>query len=81
MERISRMFESPEIAIPEDVRPDYIESIEVQALQIIMGVWLADYTKIRTELAHATGLLDPYDLEGWSWLSHWNSVVSGHHGA
>lgn len=78
MERISRMVESPEVAIPNDLRPDYVETSESQALRIIVGLWLADYTKIRSELAEKTGLLDPYKLEGWSWLSHWSSVVSGH---
>jgi len=76
MKQLVQLVESPEVAIPASYRSHYIESVEAGALRAIVGIWLADYLKIRFELAQKTRLTDPYKVEGWTWLAHWNSVVS-----
>ena len=76
MKQLVQLVESPEVAIPVSYRPHYMENVEVSSLRAIVGVWLADYLKIRFELAQKTHLTDPYKLEGWQWLACWNAIVS-----
>ena len=76
LDRVSTLIESPEVAIPDDLAPLYVESLEREKLQVLVGLWLADYLKIRFQLAQTTGLDDPAKLEAWTWLSTWSSIVS-----
>ena len=76
LKRVSTLIESPEVAIPDDLAPLYVESLEREKLQVLVGLWLADYLKIRFQLAQKTGLDDPNKLEAGTWLSTWSSIVS-----
>lgn len=73
--RLLKLIESPRVAIPVNLEPEALESLETRPFRILVGVWLADFLGIRVQAAIHSGTTDPYNLQAWDRLAVWNSAL------